>query len=286
MKLPSSKLTMKVLLVVIACVVVMWCLFPIAWFGLVSFTIPGHIPEGLGIPEVLSFDSYRSILNLGEVSVAMSRLSVVAEMRNSLIVGTMTVALCLLLAIGPSYILSRFSARYRELGAIFGTFLVVRTIPPVTIIISLFIILNKYRLMDTYWGLVLIETVFLLPMSVWLLSSFFDLVPRELEEQAFTDGASRFGTVFRVVLPLAAPGIAVTGCLVFLFSWIEYLLPLIITRINTKTLPLAIAGFLGEHQTFFNEMGAASLLSMIPLAIFFLVAGRYMVRGLTMGAFK
>ena len=87
-------------------------------------------------------------------------------------------------------------------------------------------------------------------------------------------------------MPLAAPGIAVTACFIFLASYIEYMFSLILSRGNVETLPVAIAGYHSEHQTFYNEMAAASFISMIPLAVFFFFAGRYMVRGLTMGAVK
>ena len=125
-----------------------------------------------------------------------------------------------------------------------------------------------------------------MPLAIWLTKGFIDGIPVEIEEAAFIDGATLLQVLRYVVMPLAAPGVAVTACFVFLASYIEFMFALILSRGSTNTLPLAIASYNSEHQTFYNEMAAASFISMIPLVVFFYFAGRYMVGGLTMGAVK
>jgi multiple sugar transport system permease protein len=123
-------------------------------------------------------------------------------------------------------------------------------------------------------------------LAIWLLKGFFDTIPVDLEEQAAIDGATLLVTLRKIVLPLAAPGVAVTACFVFLASYIEFMFALILSRGGINTLPLAIAGYKSEHHVFYNEMAAASFISMVPLALFFYWVGRYMVSGLSIGALK
>lgn len=203
---------------------------------------------------------------------------------NSFIVALSTVAICISVSIGSAYVFSRFDGRSLRLA--FNSLLIIRMTPVVSLAVPIFLMMTQYRLTDTYFGLSLVHAMLSLPLAVWLMKGFFDTIPVELEEAAYIDGATLLTAMRYVVLPLAAPGMAVTACFVFLASYIEFMFALILSHGSINTLPLAIAAYNSEHQTFYNEMAAASFISMIPLALFFYLAGRYMVGGLTVGAVK
>ena len=261
-----------------------WSLFPFAWYLLTSLTLPGHIPRRLTLPDVVTLRSYGAVLAGGDFVEVGAKFSIVPNLVNSFAVSLMAVTLCLALSVGAAYAFSRF--RSPLLRAAFNSLLVVRMTPGVSLAVPIFLLMARYRLVDTHLGLALVHTLLSLPLAVWLLKGFFDTIPVELEEAAWIDGATLVGGLRRVVLPLAAPGVAVTACFVFLASYIEFLFALILSRGTVNTLPLAIAAYKSEHQTFYNEMAAASFLSMLPLALFFSLVGRYMVGGLSLGALK
>ena len=265
----------RALLAVAALAVATWSLVPFAWYFLTSLTLPGHIPRQLRLPDLVTLRSYGAVLVGGEFVPVGAKFSIVPNVVNSFTVALLTVGFCLGLSVGAAYVFSRFRSRLLRIG--FDSLLVVRMTPGVVLAVPLFLLMTRYRLVDTHLGLALVHTLLSLPLAVWLLKGFFDTIPVELEEAAWIDGATLLGGLRRVVLPLAAPGVAVTACFVFLASYIEFLFALILSRGTVNTLPLAIAAYKSEHQTFYNEMAAASFLSMLPLAIFFYVVGRYTV---------
>ena len=274
----------KFFLIVAASLVVIWTLFPFIWYFLVSLTVPGYIPRRLEIPDVLTLRSYGAVLFGGDFASVGAKFSILPNILNSFIVASFTVLLCLIISTGAAYGFSRYKFRGRRI--LFNSLLVIRMTPGISLAVPIFLMMAAYKLIDTHIGLSMVYTVLAMPMAIWLMKGFFDTIPIEIEEAASIDGASRFTTVWRIVLPLTAPGIAVTSCFLFLSSYIEFMFALILSRGNINTLPLGIASYQSEHQTFFNEMAAASFISMIPLAIFFYLVGRYMVSGLSLGALK
>lgn len=274
----------RVLLLVLAGLAGLWSLFPFTWYFLVSLTVPGHIPRRFEIPDVLTLRTYGAVLFGGGYVDVGAKFSIVPNVINSFVIALGSVALSLGLSVGAAYVFSRF--RSAALRLAFNGLLVVRMTPGVSLAVPIFLMMTQYRLINTRLGLTLVHALLSLPLAAWLMKGFFDTIPVELEEAAWIDGATLLGGLRRVVLPLAAPGLAVTACFVFLASYIEFLFALILSRGAINTLPLAIAGYKSEHQVFYNEMAAASFLSMVPLAIFFALAGRYMVGGLSLGALK
>lgn len=267
-----------------ALLICLWTIFPFLWFFVVSLTTPGRIPRGMQLPEELSPVSYWAVITGKGYAEVGAKFSIVPNLINSLIVTSLTVALCLSISTGAAYVFSRF--RFRFMAALFNSLLMVRMTPAISLAVPMFLMMTDFGLVDSYLGLALVYTLMQMPLAIWLMKGFFDAIPRELEEQALIDGATLPTALFRIVLPLAAPGMAVTACFVFLAGYIEYMFAAILSRGGINTLPLAVAGFKSEHQIFYNEMAAASFLSMIPMALFFLLAGRYMVGGLSMGALK
>jgi ABC-type glycerol-3-phosphate transport system permease component len=264
--------------------IAVWTLFPFLWYFLTSLTVPGNIPRRIELPDVITWRSYAAVIFGGKFAPVGAETPIVPNMLNSLIVTSLTVTLCLSISLGASYVFSRFHSR--PLRFLLSSLLIVRMTPGVSLAIPIFLLMLKYRLVDTYIGLSMVYTLTSLPLAIWLMKGFFDTIPVELEEQAYIDGATLFMALRKIIIPLAAPGLAVTACFIFLSSYIEFLFALILSRGSINTLPLAIAGYMSEHQTFYNEMAAASFISMIPLVLYFYFAGRYMVSGLSLGALK
>ena len=274
----------RLVLLVLIVAVNLWSLFPFLWYFLVSLTLPGSIPRSFAPPSTLTLRTYGAVL-FGEGYVeAGTRISILPNVINSVKIAALTVLLCLFLSTGAAYVFSRL--RSRLLQIVLNSLLVVRMTPGVSLAVPIFLMMTQYRLINTHLGLALAHTLLSLPLAIWLLKGFFDTIPVELEEQAAIDGATLLVTLRSIILPLAAPGVAVTACFVFLASYIEFMFALILSRGGINTLPLAIAGYKSEHHVFYNEMAAASFISMIPLALFFYFVGRYMVGGLSIGALK
>lgn len=280
----KGTLSYRLGLLAIAALVALWTLFPFAWYFLVSLTTPGNIPRSLEFPDVVTLQSYYAALFGGGTEGITANYSIIPNIVNSFIVAGLTVANCTILGFGAAYVFSR--GRSKALQVLFNALLVIRMTPAVSLAVPIFLMIGAYGLTDTRLGLSLVHTMLSLPLAIWLLKGFIDGIPQELEEAAIIDGASVLQILRHIILPLSAPGIAVAACFVFLASYIEFMFATILSRGTADTLPIAIAGYNSEHQTFYNEMAAASFMSMIPLFIFFYLAGRYMVRGLTMGAVK
>jgi multiple sugar transport system permease protein len=274
----------RILLLALMGLVALWSLFPFLWYFLVSLALPGSIPRSLSLPSTVSLRTYAAVLLGGGYLDAGTNVSILPNIVNSLKVAGLAVVFCLGLSIGAAYVFSRF--RSSGLGIGFNALLVVRMTPGVSLAVPIFLMMTHYRLVNTHIGLALVHTLLALPLAVWLMKGFFDTIPVELEEAAAIDGAGLLLALRKVVLPLAAPGLAVTACFVFLASYIEYMFALILSRGAISTLPLAIAGYKSEHHVFYNEMAAASFISMLPLMLFFYLLGRYMVSGLSFGALK
>jgi multiple sugar transport system permease protein len=155
-----------------------------------------------------------------------------------------------------------------------------------TLVVPYYLLMMKIGLLDTYTGLVVAYVSFALPFSIWLLIGFFDDVPIEVEEAAMVDGCTPLGTLIRVVIPIAAPGLAVAAIFAFLVSWNEFLFALILSGPASKTLPVVIAGLTTDLGPLYGEMSAAAVMIMLPNIVMTLAMQRYVVRGLTLGAVK
>ncbi len=203
---------------------------------------------------------------------------------NSLVVASASTLVAVVLGAMAAYALARFTFRRSKDLAFW--ILSVRMTPPVAAIIPIFILMRILGLLDTRASLVIAYSTMNLPFAIWLLRGFFQEIPRELDESALVDGCSWFTAFLRVALPLAAPGIVVTAVFVFIFSWNEFLLALILTATRSQTLPVAVTGFIRETGIMWGHMAAAGVVIMTPMVLFSLAVQRYMVRGLTMGAIK
>jgi multiple sugar transport system permease protein len=158
--------------------------------------------------------------------------------------------------------------------------------PPVAAIIPIYAIMKYLRILDTPWCLIITYLTFNLPFVVWMMKGFFEDIPREIEESALIDGCSHFGVFRKIALPLAAPGLAATAILAFIFSWNEFLFALILTGTKAVTLPVGIIGYMKETGINWGYMTAGGILALIPVIIFTTLVQKHLVKGLTLGAMK
>jgi multiple sugar transport system permease protein len=203
---------------------------------------------------------------------------------NSVIVAVGTVALSLGLGVPAAYGFSRWKSRAS--GMLLAWILILRMVPGLTYIIPFFLIYKRLDLLDTHLGLVLIYTIFNLALVIWCMQAFFDEVPRTLEESSYVDGATRLQAFLKIILPLAAPGLAATAVLCFLFSWNEFLFALIVTRFQARTAPVGITNFMAYEGVEWGRVAAGSVIILIPVLVFAVIVRRYLVRGLLAGAVK
>jgi len=261
----------------LAAVVLAWTLIPLVWMLSASVKTELQLylrpPRWLVVPPV--WDAYRQVL---------FQVPFAQYFANSLVVAAGTTAGAMVLGALAAYGFSRFA--FRGAATIRFLILMTRMVPRIALVVPYFLMMLRLGLLDTYTGLILAYVSFALPFTIWLMIGFFDEVPRDVEEAAFVDGCSRYRAFRDVVLPLAAPGLVVTGIFAFLLSWNEFLFALILSGVRSKTLPVVIAGFNTDVGPLYNEMSAAAVLVMIPTVILTLVLQRHVVRGLTLGAVK
>jgi ABC-type glycerol-3-phosphate transport system permease component len=205
--------------------------------------------------------------------------------RNSLIVAGATTVFCVTIGSLCAYALARL--QFSGKTAILAFVLAVSMFPQITIVSPLYVLLRGLGLINSFPGLVLPYLTFAMPLTVWLLVGFFHQLPRELEEAAMVDGASRVRTLLAVVLPLALPGLATTAIITFIYCWNEFLFALSFTvGPDRQTVPVAIAMFRGMYQTPWGQILAATVVATAPVALLVLLFQRHIVRGLTAGAVK
>src|SRR5262249_32034540 len=178
-------------------------------------------------------------------------------------------------------------ARYR-IGGFHLPFWVLSTrmMPPVAAVIPLFLVVKSLGMIDTHVAVIALHLLVTLPFAVWMTRGFFIQVPRAIEEAALIDGCSQWQVFFRVALPLAAPGLAVTALFCFIFSWNEFLFALILTRREAVTLPVLVSGLYSQHGIMWDVMSATAAMALLPVIALALFAQKYLVRGMTMGAIR
>ncbi len=257
---------------------VAFALFPLFWLLKVSIT-PNELlyTEGVRLwPSRATPEHYLSVLRHTQFPLFF---------RNSVIVSGGTSLLSSLIAGGAGYGLSRF--QFRGKLWIVGTMLVTQMFPLVMLVAPIFRLLAPLGLTNSLSGLVLVYTAFNVPFSTFLMQSFFDGIPKELEEAAMIDGATRFAVLRRIVIPLTLPGLAATGGFVFTAAWSELLFALMLnSSSNVMTFPVGLLGFMSRFSVDFGQMMAAGVLALIPVCGFFLLIQRHLVQGLTAGAVK
>lgn len=205
---------------------------------------------------------------------------------NSVIVAAGSTAVILVAATLGGYAIERMRTPRWIVHALLGWAVVFHMVPPITLVAAWFPLYRELGLDNTHLGLVLGHVAVHLPMALWLMANFVRDVPIELEEAARIDGCSTPWLIWRIIVPLLAPGLAATAILMFIFSWNEFAVALNLTAKQTATIPVAIAKFAQGYEIKYGEMAATAALSLVPALLFLLFGQRYIVKGLTTGAVK
>ena len=245
---------------VAAVVVGLFAVAPFAWMLLTSLKPDGEILRKT--PSLWTahpqFHRYADVMHAGFARA----------LRNSLIVATGTTVAGVAVAALAGYALARFELPLRRYLLLLV--MAVQMFPLVVLLIPLFVVMKALGLLDSWLGLVIAYLSFTTPLAVWLLRSFFQTIPKDLEEAAMSDGATRFGAMVRVIFPLAGPGLAATAIFSFIAAWNEFLFALtFLKKESLRTLPVALSAFVGQEQADWGLIMAASVLFTVPVVIFF-----------------
>jgi len=278
-RMTSSPKQLKVILawgVALSMLFVM--VFPMLWMFLAAFKIDKDLflsPPPL-LPPKFTLEAFDYLF---------SNARYMRMMLNSYVLSSMVTIFCLLLALPAAYGFSRFNIRGKE--SLLLVTLVLQMLPGVSLLIPYYNVMNSVGLYDTYFGLVIADASFALPFCIWMLKSYFDTIPNDLEESAMVDGASRLGALLKVTLPLTIPGIIATGTYAFLGGWNEYMFASILTRGGDfAPITVGIGEFFGLFTVRWSQMSALALLASVPLMLVFIFLQRYLVEGITAGAIK
>jgi multiple sugar transport system permease protein len=251
--------------------------FPVVWSVLNSLKTDR---DALAYPPKLLFsptwDAYRDVL-FGSGAILPNLVS-------SAIISVGTTVVTMLMAVPAAYALARLRFRAKKFAGFYV--LATQMLPPVGIIIPYFLVLKNIGWIDTYQGIILIYLSFSLPFAIWLLVSYFEDIPFEMEEAAYLDGASRLRTLWRIIIPQVRGGIAVTVVFVFLNAWNEFLFAVVLSGNTVRPVTVAMFNFVSVEQTLWAKLAAVSVLAMLPVMVLGVVAQKRIVKGLTVGAVK
>jgi multiple sugar transport system permease protein len=252
---------------------------PLLWMILTSLKTNREITQDTSlIPEALTSANYVSLFSGREFG---------AYLTNSIIVTSVSVAIALILGTQAAYVLARFRLRggmHRYVGF---SLLMVRLMPPIVIIIPIFLAAQQLGLLNTRLSLIVVYAAFNVTIVVWMMESFFREIPVDLEEAAMVDGDSRLTAFRRIVLPLARPGLVATAIFAVIVTYNEFLFALVLTSTpDSETMPVGAATLIGRINIDWGAMSAAGVVGAVPIVVFALLVQRHLVRGLTMGAVK
>jgi multiple sugar transport system permease protein len=261
------------------CLALVFALFPFWWMLVTSFKQPVDIFRGVSLlPRSPTGENYSRLF---------SNYHMGSFLTNSLIVVTVAVAVSLVLGTLAAYALARFRLRFGLNESALVAALLVRTLPPILLVVPLYLTLSKTGLLNTRLGLIIIYAGLNTSFVIWMMQSFLEEIPREIEEAAMVDGDSRLRALWRVVLPLAGPGLAATAIFSVITTYNDFLLALTVTSTpSAQTVPVGVSTLIGKIQIEWGPMAAAGVVGALPIMIFAVVVQRHFVRGLTMGAVK
>ena len=226
----------------------------------------------------ITLDNYINILGAGRVNIAIA-------LKNSLIVAVSVTVICIMFGIFAAYAFARL--KFKGSDILFIALIFAEMLPPVALLIPFYLIFKQVGLTNTLQGLVVMQTSWLLPVVTWILYSYFKTIPKDLEDSARIDGASKVGALIRIIVPLSLPGLVSAGVICFVFSMGEFMGAMAIVNVTRlHTLPLALAQFITKYSIEYGKITASAVLTIIFPVAFVLIFQRYIVRGLTAGAVK
>jgi ABC-type glycerol-3-phosphate transport system permease component len=251
-------------------------LFPLLW--IVGLSLKTRMQVFASPPLFIwtpTLQNYINMLSTGEFQTAFI---------NSLLISIEAVVLSIAVGVPAAYAFARF--RFTGHSPLFMALLVMRMLPPIAVLVPMYVLFSKLGLAHTRFSVVLAYTTFSLPLVVWIMRGFFEELPRELEESAWVDGASRFAAFRMVVLPLVRPGLVAATILTLLLAWNDFIFAAVLTTDATRTLPVLMASFSGDVGVDWGAMTASCVLVVLPVLLFSFAAQRHLVAGLSSGAVK
>jgi len=253
-------------------------LLPIAWLVFSSFRNSDSILSGRLLP-------YLSELTISNYVEAFRISNLITFLGNSFLIAISVMLLVVFLGSLGAYALSRFALKGKNIFMMLA--LMPQFFPYVLILIPFYVLMSNLGLVDSHVGLILTHTSITLPFALWMLTGYFNAIPRELDQAAAIDGCSRLGVLFRIIYPIAIPGMVVAGFFAFVVSWGDYLFVSILSQSKeTQTLPIGLQTFMSSLQVKWGLITAGTVIAIIPTIIFFSIVQRRLVAGLTAGAVK
>ncbi|MEI7027005.1 carbohydrate ABC transporter permease [Paenibacillus sp. y28] len=269
----KRKKGLRVLQSVLTFLVVFIFAFPFLWMVMASFKTQAQI---MSTGQFFSFSP-----EARNYSSVFQEYDFLRFIWNSFIVAVGSTFFSLLLGLPAAYAVARY--HLQKLGLII---LVARIVPGITFLIPWFILFSKINLVDTYTSLILSHMLVGLPFIIWIMISFFEALPTEIEESGLIDGCTKHQVFMRIILPISGPGIITSSLLSFIFSWNNFMFSIILAGDKTKTLPIAVFNFMSYSEINWGALMAAACIITLPVLIIALLAQRYVVSGLTGGAVK
>jgi ABC-type glycerol-3-phosphate transport system permease component len=255
-------------------------LFPFYWIVLTSIQPKDQLyaPTPNFIPKNVTADNYINILGAGKVNIAIA-------LKNSLIVAVSVTVVCIVFGNFSAYAFARL--RFKGANVLFFALIFAEMLPPVALLIPFYLLFKQVGLTNTLQGLVVMQTSWLLPIVTWILYSYFKTIPKDLEDSARIDGASKVGALMRIIVPVSLPGLVSSGVICFVFSMGEFMGAMALVNVTRfHTLPLALAQFVTKYSIEYGKITASAVLTIIFPVAFVLIFQRYIVKGLTAGAVK
>ena len=268
----KAVVTMKGVMVLIITIVF---IFPFAWMLLISLRNRIHALQPGNLFAPITLDNYRSLISSGMIA---------PYFKNSFVIAVSNTIISLILGTFAAYGFARYNWSRREDRA----FLVLslRFLPAMAVVIPYFLMASVFRLLDTRLLLIICNTTFNVPFTIWMMRGFIEDLPIELEEAALVDGCTHLQCIAKIVLPLVLPGLAATAIFCVINSWNEFVFANFLTSIHAKTVPTSVMMYLSVSGVKWGEMAATGVLSALPVMAFAIAVQKYMIRGLTFGAVK
>ncbi|MAE08934.1 MAG: carbohydrate ABC transporter permease [SAR324 cluster bacterium] len=270
----------KIILYFFLIITMAFFLFPFYWIVLTSIQPKDQLytPTPNFIPENITIDNYINILGAGKVNIAIA-------LKNSLIVAVSVTVICILFGNFAAYAFARL--KFKGSNILFFGLIFAEMLPPVALLIPFYLIFKQVGLTNTLQGLVVMQTSWLLPIVTWILYSYYKTIPKDLEDSARIDGASKIGALMRIIVPISLPGLVSSGVICFVISMGEFMGAMAIVNVTRfHTVPLALAQFVTKYSIEYGKITASAVLAIIFPVAFVLIFQRYIVKGLTEGAVK
>lgn len=268
---------MRILLILPLLLIVAFIVLPYLWTFLTSLKDSGELYSTTisYLPKNPTFQNYIELFTQTDFFPAMFR---------SLIISLLTSVIAIVVSSMASYAFARYEFKGKKLAL--SGILLLYMFPTVLYLTPLFLVFKKIHILGTWWCLLISNCTFTIPFSIWLLTSYIQEIPKELEEAAKIDGATVPQVFLRIVMPLLKPGLVATGSYVFISSWNEYLFSVMFTSSATRTLTVSLASLVGEYDIRWDMISAGAVTAIIPVVIIFLLFQKNLVAGMTAGAVK